>query len=330
MRAFFLVVTLVGAACSAAPTTSDATRAQFPGCAGATAPLGALPSELPIWCEGPLAASADDTARRSENSWSDGFTSGVSHARLPASYVTFERARTASGALTTVYRTQQFVHNGHWMVDIAGHGTPAEGYEGSAKDFFTGPNNGGALMRPTDAFRFVEASGSPYASAAEIAEWNKRHPEGPPPTERLRWASPTAQAIWRGATKRGRESRRRRFPRFAWLSAASGAGAHETFGGAPTAEPQRSAWHLCAPSDADTACRDHFRIELRRDAVIIAVNGVTYMSHRGLPIASQLPAALLDSRVYVYFASWAYLTDDLVARVHWGRIAINPSLALMR
>ena len=63
----------------------------------------------------------------------------------------------------------------------------------------------------------------------------------------------------------------------AWLSAASAAGAKEAFGGAPTAEPQRSAWHVCGPTDPDARCRDHFRIELRRDSVSIAVNGVTYM-----------------------------------------------------
>jgi len=32
----------------------------------------------------------------------------------------------------------------------------------------------------------------------------------------------------------------------------------------------------------------------------------------------------------VYFASWAYLVEPTVARVHWGRIAINPSALLMR
>ena len=69
---------------------------------------------------------------------------------------------------------------------------------------------------------------------------------------------------------------------------------------------------------------------MRRDSITIAVNGVPYMSHRGLPTGSQLPATLLSSPVYIYFASWAYLTDELVARVHWGRIAINPGLALMR
>ena len=116
----------------------------------------------------------------------------------------------------------------------------------------------------------------------------------------------------------------------AWLSGHSGAGATMKFGGAPVGEPLASAWHLCSATDADSTCRDRFRIELARDAVTIFVNGVRYMEHRGLPAASQLPEALLSSTVYVYFASWAYLTSEQVARVHWGRIAVNPSLQLMR
>ena len=76
-------------------------------------------------------------------------------------------------------------------------------------------------------------------------------------------------------------------------------------------------------------CRDRFRVELMRDSVTIFVNGVRYMEHRGLPSAAQLPDDLVRSTVYVYFGSWAYLVAPTVARIHWGRIAINPA-SLMR
>src|SRR5215472_13599065 len=157
MRAILLCIAVVACACGpllpSGPSPRPATE-----CAGATPPLGALSPELPVWCEGALSAVADDTARRTDNSWSDGFGTGISHARLPASYIPFERARSASGAVTTVYRTQQFVHNGHWMADIAGHGSPPGQYEGSAADFAVGPNNGGSMMRPARPFRFVDGS----------------------------------------------------------------------------------------------------------------------------------------------------------------------------
>ena len=53
-------------------------------------------------------------------------------------------------------------------------------------------------------------------------------------------------------------------------------------------------------------------------------NGVLYFAESGLPAAKQLPSALLNSDVYVYFASWAYIGRATTERFHWGRIAINP------
>lgn len=298
-----------------------------------------------MWCEGALSAVADDTARRTDNSWSDGFGTSIAHARLPASYLTFERARSSSGAVTTVYRTQQFVHNGHWMADIAGHGSRPGQYEGSAADFATGPNNGGSMMRPAPAFRFVDgALVVEFDVAAGMTSYRTTvWPEIVVTTA----AQPSARETngWYAAGQFGgspaigcsmpsdRMSECRVYDGdaiTAWLSAASPAGAKQSFGGAPVGEQAARAWHLCAQSDPDTACRDHFRLELRRDGVSLSVNGVPYWSLSGLPASAQLPAGLLDSPVYVYFASWAYLTSDEVVRVHWGRIAVNPGLQLMR
>ena len=307
-------------------------------------PIGALAPEVPVWCQ-PGVGMAEETARRSDDSWSDAFTGPASHIGLPASYVVFDQARRASGALTSVYRTQTFMHNGHWMVDIAGHGAPPGVYEGSAKDFFVGPNNGGGLMRPAATFHFVDGALVVEfdVSAGMTAYEGRIWPEivvttaaQPSDRETNGWY---AAGLFGGSPAVGcafpsdRLSECRVYDAdhiTAWLSAASTAGAAETFGGTPTTEPRRSAWHLCAQADPDSACRDHFRIEFRRDSITIAVNGVPYMAHRGLPQVAQLPAELVSSPVYVYFASWAYLVEGGVARVHWGRIAINPGLALMR
>jgi hypothetical protein len=312
-------------------------------CAAEETPLGALPPAVPGWC-GVLATSVD-TAIASANTWADSFASGASHAAFPRSYVVFENARkTATGALTSVNRTQHFAHNGHWMVDIAGDGAPLGIYEGSAKDFYLGPNNGGALMRPDASFRFeddrlvVEFE----VSAGMTAYGDRVWPEivvttAPAPSSRETngWY---AAGLFGGYPAIGcafpsdRLSECRVYDSekiTANLSAGVSAGAARVFGGTPT-EAQREAWRLCAPADNDAACRDRFRIELSRESVTIRVNGMRYMEHSGLPLPAQLPDALVRSPVYVYFASWAYLVDPTVARVHWGRVAINPLPSLMR
>jgi hypothetical protein len=310
----------------------------------AAPPLGALPANVPAWCS--RLATAVDTAIRTTNAWSDGFVSGAAHAQLSGSYRVFENARrVASQANTSLYRTQHFAHNGHWMVDIAGSGAPMGVYEGSAADFFTGPNNGGGLMRPDDAFRFeddrlvVEFE----ASAGMIAYGDRVWPEivvttAPAPSGRETngWY---AAGLFGGFPAIGcafpsdRLSECRVYDAdkiTTNLNAHASGGAAMAFGGAPTTDATQKAWRLCGPSDPDAECRDHFKVVLERDAVTIFVNGVRYMEFRGLPVASQLPADLLTSPVYVYFASWAYLVQPTVARVHWGGIAINPPASIMR
>jgi len=312
-------------------------------CAAAAPPLGALTPAVPAWCD--ALETTVDTSIRTTNSWVDGFASGASHARLPGSYLVFESARRASRAITSLYRTQQFAHNGHWMVDIEGHGAPLGVYEGSAADFYTGPNNGGALMRPDAGFRFedgrlvIEFD----ASAGMTAYGDRVWPEivvttAPAPSDRETngWY---AAGLFGGypaigcafPSDRLSECRIYDADRItANLNAHASGGAASAFGGAPTTELLQRAWRLCGPADADALCRDRFRLELTRDSVTIFVNGVRYMEHSGLPSAAHLPDELLRSAVYVYFGSWAYLVEPTVARVHWGRIAINPAPALMR
>ena len=314
-------------------------------CTSTTAPpLGALPPNAPAWCS--LLAAGADTAMRTTNAWSDGFLSGAVHAQLSSSYVVYENARrVASGANTSLYRTQHFAHNGHWMVDIAGSGAPMGIYEGSAADFFTGPNNGGGLMRPNEPFRFedgrlvIEFETSAGMSAYGDRVWPEivvTTAAGPSGRETNGWY---AAGLFGGSAAIGcafpsdRLSECRVYDAdqiTANLNAHASGGAAMAFGGAPVTDAMQHAWRLCSPTDPDAACRDRFKIVLERDAVTIFVNGLRYMEHRGLPVASQLPADLLSSPVYVYFASWAYLVQPTVARVHWGSIAINPTPAIMR
>ncbi|MHB8631753.1 MAG: hypothetical protein ACYC9W_07490 [Candidatus Limnocylindria bacterium] len=315
-----------------------------PDCRLAAPPLGALPPAVPAWCNAP--GPTTDTAIRGPNSWFDGFGSDAMHARMPSSYLVFENARQASpAASTSVYRTEHILHNGHWMVDIAGHGAPPGVYEGSAADFFTGPNNGGGLMRPDAGFHFengrlvVEFD----VSAGMIAYGDRVWPEvvvttAPKPSgvETNGWY---AAGLFGGSPAIGcafpsdRLSECRIYDDktiVAHLNAHDRDGATTAFGGAPTDPLRASAWRLCGPTDPDASCRDHFQLVLERDAVTISVNGIRYMEHRGLPPGARLPDALLHSTVYVYFGSWAYLVDATVARIHWGAIAVNPSSGIMR
>jgi hypothetical protein len=343
-RSVLLTLFLVLTACGPnAPSGSAAETASSghvhalvdagPCAAGSTPPLGALSPELPVWCS--TLSEGIDTAVKGANTWVDPFGSPEQHARLAPSYKVFEAPRADH---SSVFRSQHFAHNGHWMVDIAGYGQPSGVYEGSAEDFFVGPNNGGGLMRPDKAFRFENgALVIEFDVAAGIVAYGDRAwPEivvttasAPSPHETNGWY---AAGLFGGDATFGcsfpsdRLSECRVYDRdkiTANLSEHLTSGATTTFGGAPVGA-LATAWRQCGAADPDDLCRDRFRLVLERDAVTIFVNGVKYMEHRGLPTAAQLPDDLLRSPVYVYFASWGYLVDPTVARFHWGRIAINP------
>jgi len=303
-------------------------------CADPTAPLGALPPAVPAWCMNLVPGVK--SAIRGVNRWTDGFASGVVNGRISSDYRVFELARQRA---SSVFKTQHFAHNGHWMVDVAGHGAPPGVYEGSAADFATGPNNGGALMRPEAGFQFVDGRLVIEVDVASgMAEYGDRMwPEIVVTTAE----APTAQETngWYAAGTFGgypvvacglpadRLAECRIYDDetiTARLDATARAGARFAEGGAPTTTARDSAWRRCAPTQADELCRDRFRLVLEKDAVTLFVNGVRYMEHRGLPEGSRLPRTLTTSTVYVYFASWVYVVEPTVARFHWGRIAINP------
>jgi hypothetical protein len=270
------------------------------------------------------------------NSWTDEFRTGAVNARVASSYRVFELGRSRA---SSVFKTQHFAHNGHWMVDVAGHGAPLGIYPDSVDDFVIGPNNGGAFMRPDAAFRFVDgrlvievdvaAGMSSYGDHAwpEIVVTTAN---APTPYETNGWY---AAGVFGGypvvacGLPADRLSECRIYDRdtiTAHLNAGSSAGAAFAEGGAPTTPARDAAWRTCSASQADEFCRDRFRLVLEKDAVTLSVNGVRYMEHRGLPENARLPDELLGSNVYVYFASWTYLGDPAVVRFHWGRISINP------
>jgi hypothetical protein len=97
------------------------------------------------------------------------------------------------------------------------------------------------------------------------------------------------------------------------------------FGGFP--DPARSVYRSCAPTQDYDFCLDRFRIELTRSSLVIYVNGIRYFEDSGWDALHQLPAALFNGPVYVYFADWSSTAPNPVYRFHWERLAINPHQA---
>lgn len=290
------------------------------------------------WCL-PL-MTGRNTAISGTNSWVDAFESGLSHARMPDGYRVFEAARDSR-----IFRTKHFAHNGHWMVDVAGSGNPPGEYAEDPRDLLPAVNWGGALMRPDRTFRFAEGR---FAVEFDVAAGMLAYREGWPEVVLSTASAPTgvevdqlhAIGLFGGAPSVGcrlyadRTSNCSAYDasgrhygdggRIFELSAERREDATVAFGGAPAQVPLAGAWRQCAPTEPDTSCRDRFKVELSADSVRLSVNGTVYMEHSGLPPERQLPKELLESDLYVYFASWAYLAQPAIERFHWGRLAINP------
>jgi len=303
-------------------------------CEPSAPPLGAVPAGPPAWCL-PLTAGVS-TARstgNSGNSWVDLFDSGLDHTTFPTTYRVFEAARAP-----TVTLTRHFIHNGHWMVDVAGKGAPPDEYEGDRRDALTATHWGGGMVRPDRTFRFADGRLTvEFDMAAGMLAYHDGWPEIVVTTA----AAPTAVdvdpthaiGIFGGAPSVGLRLYTDRTAlssaydangRIFELSSERAEGAAVSFGGSPSTPALAAAFRLCRLEDPDTACRDRFRLELTTDSVTLWANGTRYFEMSGLPAGKQLPPALTNGDVYVYFASWAYLGRAATERFHWGRIAINP------
>jgi hypothetical protein len=306
----------------AAHAQSDPTCSQVP--------MGALPGQPPpIWCLDPP-ETGSPTITQGTNSWLDEFDHHLSTASLGAGYRVFDR----QGA--SIFRSQHWRHADHWMTDVSGRDQDGPG----PWDF------GGALMRPDRSFRFQNGMLIVEADvAAGIAEYaGNAWPElivstAPAPTGILvdslygygvfggQWAvgcrlqsSRDPICAMYDNTGRGAGEGGRTFE----ISSHQHEGA-QVFGGGAHNPTLDAAWRRCVGTDPDTNCRDRFRWELSRDTLTMYVNGVKYMEHRGLPPEKQLPNAMLNGDVYVYFADWIFKPDVDAVRFHWDRLAVNPT-----
>jgi hypothetical protein len=315
-------------------TTADRAmdRVSMGPCEPSMPPLGAIPPGPPAWCL-PLGPGVS-TARSTASSWVDSFDSRVDHTAFPTSYRVFEAARPSS----TVTLTRHFLHNGHWMVDVAGTGAPPDEYEGDRRDAIVGTHWGGGLVRPDRTFRFVDGT---LAVEFDVAAGMLAYHDGWPELVVTTASAPTgvdvdpthAIGVFGGAPSVGvrlytdrtaLSSAYGRSGRIYELSSERSEGATASVGGSPSTPALAAAWRLCAPLDPDARCRDRFRVEFTADSMKLWANGTLYFAVSGLPAERQLPAELIDGDVYVYFASWVYLGQAATERFHWGRIAINP------
>jgi hypothetical protein len=268
-----------------------------------------------------------ETYTESANGWLDNFDHGLTNATIGEGYRVFE---IASGR-DSLFRSQHFRSNNHWMVDIAGH------------DQNGGPpwNHGGSMMRPDRTFRFengrlmIEADVAAGIQAYGVNAW----PEidistAPAPTGVVvdngygygQFGGDWAMGIRLQPGQRApiaalyRPDGIRTFE----ISFFQDAGAH-VFGGGPFSPAQDAAWGVCRSEDPDIVCRDRFRWEITRDTLTLYVNGVKYMEHSGLPPDKQIPDAMMNADLYVYFSDWVYLPQADTVRFHWDRLAVNPT-----
>ncbi|MBI4492658.1 MAG: hypothetical protein HY690_07695 [Chloroflexi bacterium] len=283
-------------------------------------PMGALPPARPAWCS-PL-TSGPSTFVSGPNSWVDDWSHGLMMADLGEGYQAF--------TFGSVYRTATFRHNNHWMQDVAGAGQNREGPPW---------NVGGTSMRPDRSFTFVDGKLVVEAEVtAGIAEYDgNAWPEitvttAPAPTGEVQdglyhygqfgghWAiglrlQPSRVPIIALYPPTG--------PRRVELSFWQDGGAR-VVGGGPFTPETDAAWRTCQGTDPDANCRDTFRWEIERKQLTLSVNGVPYLQVHDLPDAVDVPAALVESPVYVYFAGTVYKAPGDTVRFHWRRVAINP------
>jgi hypothetical protein len=203
-------------------------------------------------------------------------------------------------------------------------------------------NQGGAFLRPSRSFRFVNGRRLVVVAevAAGVADYDGHAwPEIVVSTASAPTRTPADHLYSYGWFRRfdtvGIRLDSGRFPVVTYY-APSGkkfeiasyrqSEATRVWGGGPFSNLGLArVWRRCNGTDPDVECRDKFRLVLTKRRITLFVNGRRYMQV-GLPASRQLSANLRTSPVYVYFGSWVYKPDAATTRFHWDQIAVNPHL----
>jgi hypothetical protein len=88
--------------------------------------------------------------------------------------------------------------------------------------------------------------------------------------------------------------------------------------------PNAAYWRQCEADGPDMACRDRFRLEVRKDGLKLYVNGALYFEDSGWPAAYQIPDSVIDSPWWTYQSNWQARAGGTTFRYHWDRFAVNP------
>jgi hypothetical protein len=304
----------------------------------ANPPVQAVPVQ-PAWCLGALANEPTTRQLDPQGGWQDSFQTNAPAGHLnngDMGYRVFDSLSNGSNP-----RTRHFVSDNHWMVDMA-------------------HDNGGAAISPRQAFHFENGR---LVIEADVAAGVPGFftPQGDVVWPEIVWSTsptPTASAPeglylyghfggqWAGGCRlhggrnmicaleadRAVPTNGSKAPcysegdsRVLQISAFQACGpTHAGFAadfGAP-----KNAWRQCQPNQADTFCRDRFRLEWTQSGFTAYVNGVKYAEDTGWPGYAQIPAAIASCQrpVYVFFGEWGDFKDANVYRFHWGRLAVNP------
>lgn len=305
---------------------STATTVFAQNCFRSTQPAATLPGQpAPVFCTN--LGTGPDTSRGGRNTWFDDFNHGLSMSSFAGTrYQVFE-------AVDGVYRSRHWRHADHWMVDVAPD-SPNARYDSAG---------GGSMIRPNRRFRFnnrklvVEAT---YAAGHEdylnLRGWGELVITTAPAPGGYRRGGVYAYEMFPGHYTLGCRLQGNRNSVCSLMDDSENSALDNgrewemsffqhvgtrVFGGEPSGARGR-AWRVCkSNSDPDSACRDHFRLELTPTSLRISVNGVRYFQQTGIP---RLPGALLRGPVYVYFASIVGRSDFDVVRFHWDKLAVNP------
>jgi hypothetical protein len=298
--------------------------AQTVACWPSATPLGALPPAIPIWCFDPP-ETGPATIVNGPNSWLDDFDHHLSNADLGPGYRIFETPVPGQGVILG----QHFRHNEHWMVDLHTRDTPG------------GPTHGGGvLMRPDRSFRAVngrlviEADVAAGIQEYQTLVWPELIITTAPTLTGVSdfgYANGQFEGHWTVACRLHASQRipicpmRNTNSRVWEVAYWQGEGA-QIFGGGPfpAGGPLDRAWRVCQGTDPDLNCRDRFRMEITQSSLLLYVNGVRYFEASNFPADKQM-APLVNSDVYVYFASWFTSSDADTIRFHWDHLAVNPT-----
>jgi hypothetical protein len=307
-----------------------------PGCQRVL--MGALAGQpWPLWCYTSKVAGLD-THQESSNAWIDDFEHGQSLSQLSNAY--------AQGFLGDG-RAEHWQHASHWMVDI--------GADGSGKLI-------GAWMRPNRSFS-LQSDGSlvvefevagPIAGTRSTTTLSDSWPEiviseAPNPPGVQSWGSALRRngtylyEAFPGSWTFGCRMQQSKHPICALYQNdfgtagtspsrvyeinQNGGEVTDEFGGGPhqgTGDFVDVAWKGCnSTQDADTICRNMFRMEITPTRFRLFANGVR-IYEAGL-INSEL-GKILNKPFYVYFGDFAYRMDAGAGlRFHWDHVAVNPN-----